>query len=171
MRLFKTFCLFLVASAVLFSCGDPNRVFELNQEIDGGWKRSESIDFEFEIENTKQAYNLIYNVRNSLDYKYRNLYLKYVLEDSVGNKLTGGLQQVYLFHPKTGVPTGKESGQTGKSLGDIYDHQFPCMKKVTFQEAGKYRFRVFHYMRGKDVLENILAIGLRVENYQSPEAE
>lgn len=120
------------------------------------WGINEIPSFDFEITDTERRYNFYYNVRNTLEYPYQNLYVTYFLEDTVGNVISTDLHNMDLFDKKTGMPKGSSG------LGDIYEHQFLAIPNYRFDTAGVYRFRIQQYMRQQELPE-IVSIGLRVE--------
>ena len=66
-----------------FSSCDQTRVFEKNSDFDSRyWVVKDKPEFEFEITDTVQTYNLFGNVRNSLDYPYARIFITYTLSDS-----------------------------------------------------------------------------------------
>jgi len=148
------FCLVLMAM-IAISC-DSNRVYENNVDFkDRSWKIAEPAKFEFQITDTVKKYNLLMDVRNSIDYPFARLFVNYDLtKDSLS--LSKELVSVYLFDQKTGKPFGTSG------IGDIYDHQFFLMKNYSFKKAGKYNMSLQQFMR-QDTIRGVLAVGLRVE--------
>ncbi len=147
------YCLVLL---VLVGCADPNRVYERNLDFpENLWLADSIAEFEFEIKDVQQSYNLHYNVRNSNSYPYHNLYVQYTLEDSLGNILSKALQNMDLFDPVTGKPLGD-------GLGDIFDHRILAIADQQFPKTGWYRFKIQQFMR-QDSLPLIMSMGLRVE--------
>ncbi|MGK7391547.1 MAG: gliding motility lipoprotein GldH [Candidatus Cyclobacteriaceae bacterium M2_1C_046] len=140
---------------IIFSCCDPERVYEENEEFAGGIWHVDSIPvFDFSIQE-EGTYDVYLNIRNTLEYPFQNLYVTYYLEDTLGQVLKTDLVNFKLFDPKTGKPYG-EGG-----IGDIYGHQFLLLDAHQFENQ-KYQMRVQHYMR-TDSLRDILAVGIRVE--------
>ncbi len=140
---------------VLIRC-DSNRVYENNADFkDRSWKIAEPAKFEFQISDTSKKYNLLMDLRNSLDYPYARLFVNYELKKD-GLTLSKELISVYLFDQKTGKPFGNSG------IGDIYDHQFSILKSYTFKRKGNYQMNFQQFMR-QDTIPGILAIGLRVE--------
>lgn len=145
---------FLVA-VVLMGC-DTSRVFEDNKDFARrAWAVADTVVFEFNISDPSQRYNVLYNIRNSLDYPYSRIFVNYTLEDSTHRVLATKLAGNYLFDVKTGEPQGNSG------LGDIYDHRFPLFENKEFA-AGKYYVKLQQYMR-TDTLQGVLAAGIRVE--------
>jgi gliding motility-associated lipoprotein GldH len=148
-------CSVLVA-IVLLGC-DSNRVFEKNLDFkDRMWKIAEPAEFSFQISDTSKKYNLLIDVRNSIEYPYSRLFVNYNLKGSDSITLSKELIAVYLFDQKTGKPFGTSG------IGDIYDHQFSILKNYTFKKPGDYKMNFQQFMR-MDTIPGILAVGLRVE--------
>ena len=144
-----------VIAAVIAGC-DSNRVFEKNVEFkDRIWKIAAPANFEFQITDAKKKYNLMMDVRNSIEYPYARLFVNYDLKND-SSSLSKELISVYLFDQKTGKPFGTSG------IGDIYDHQFPILKNYSFKKTGTYQMNFQQFMR-QDTIPGILAIGLRVE--------
>jgi len=151
------FVLSLICIALIFSSCDHNRIYETNKDFaDRTWKASDTAQFQFDIRDIGLKYNILYTVRNSLDYPYSRLFVTYHLQDSTGKELERKLISGYLFEEKTGRPTGTSG------LGDIYDHRFSLISGYEFRQRGKYKVILQQYMR-TDTLEGVLAVGVRVE--------
>ena len=151
--------LLLVITFLVIGC-DQSRVYEENVDFaNKKWVIDSVPAFEFEIEDPNKPYNIYWNVRNTVAYPYRNLYLTYYLEDTTGRRITTDLHNMVLFEPKTGKPYGS-------GLGDIFSHQFMALPDFKFDEAGVYRVRLEQYMR-TDTLPEIVSVGLRVEDAEA----
>ena len=153
MRIF----LIIVAISTIWSGCDSRRVFEDNVEFRSrNWKINEPVQFEFQIADTSRRYNLLLNIRNSLDYPYARIFVTYDLQKQDSTSLNKKMMAEYLFDQKTGKPFGTSG------IGDIYDHQFPILKNYSFEKAGAYKIRLNQFMR-MDTIPGILAVGIRVE--------
>lgn len=153
----RSFFGFTAIIVILFSC-DESRVYERNVDFNSRqWLINERPEFEFEISDTLKTYNLFCNVRNSLDYPFARVFVRYYLQDSSGNILEEELVRQLLFDEKTGKPYG-ESG-----LGDLYDHRIPLKNNHRFPYSGKYKIAFEQFMR-TDTLSGVLAVGVRVES-------
>jgi gliding motility-associated lipoprotein GldH len=147
---------FLAAAMLLLISCDSKRVFEKNVDFkDRMWKIAEPATFDFQIIDTTKRYNLLMDVRNSIDYPYARLFVNFDLKKD-NNSLTKELVSVYLFDQKTGKPFGTSG------IGDIYDHQFSIMKNYSFKKSGNYQMSFQQFMR-MDTIPGVLAVGLRVE--------
>ncbi|CAN5354574.1 gliding motility lipoprotein GldH [soil metagenome] len=148
--------LILFAIVFLFWACDDIRLYERNVDIEGKTWHQDSIPvFSFNIDNTAQTYNFYYNFRNTRAYPYRNLYVRYALEDSTGAVISSDLHNMNLFDPVTGKPYGD-------GLGDIFEHQVLALREVKFDAPGEYHFKIQQYMR-MNSLPEIISVGLRVE--------
>lgn len=159
----KKWLLLICLSIFFFSCNDGDRLYEQNTDVpESNWFKDSVIVFEFEIQDTSVYYHLFYNVRNTLNYKYCNLYMQYKLsfEDEL---ISSNQHEMYLFDKTTGKPMGSGGLFGSGSLGDVYDHRYPCLTKFKFPKTGTYRFEVLQYMRDEDPLGEILSVGLRIE--------
>lgn len=145
---------FLLLISFLASCAE-DRVYEKNVDLPKkGWYEDSILVFQFKIEDPAKSYDIYYNIRNTISYSNYNLYVTYYLQDSRGKELASELQNITLFHSKTGQPFGS-------GLGDIYAHQLKALKKVKFPLKGWYTFRLKQYMRINPVPE-IISIGIKV---------
>jgi len=163
--------LFLIMlSSLFYACtNNEKRIYEENIPIaEGVWAREDKKSFTFEIEDTAQYYHIYYNLRNTIDYPYYNLYLKHILRNEQGDTISHKLQMMHLFHEKTGKPLGNEKFFSGGSMGDLFDHKFQSLIFFKFPSKGKYSFTVSEYMRSEDEdelqeIEGVFSVGCRVE--------
>ncbi|NJN28024.1 MAG: gliding motility lipoprotein GldH [Cyclobacteriaceae bacterium] len=146
----------IICLLVLVAACDSKRVYENKKDFPQKyWVFNNPADFEFEITNTNEKYNLLFNIRNTAKYRYQNIYLQYYLEDSTGRLLSSDLKNILLFNAKTGIPLGS-------GLGDVFDIERPFLQDYSFEHAGKYKLRIDQFMR-QDSLPEIVSVGLRVE--------
>jgi gliding motility-associated lipoprotein GldH len=152
----KRVTVILILSALIASC-DDSRLYEKNIDFENRmWMINHKPEFEFVIDDTTQKYDVYCNVRNSLDFPFSRLFMRYYLQDSTGKVERQNMLERDLFDRNTGEPQGSSG------LGDIYDHQFLLLKKYRFPYRGAYKIRFEQYMR-KDTLDGILAVGVRIE--------
>lgn len=154
---FRILLPFIALVFFVFGC-DRRRVFEENREFAHRyWAVSDEPSFEFVVADSTGAFNLYYNVRNSLDYPWDRIFVTWSLSDSAGHELARKLVYNDLFDP-----TGRPYGQSG--IGDLYDHQFLLAKGYRFSHPGKYALRLTQFSR-QDTLHGVLAVGVRVERF------
>lgn len=139
---------------LLFSCTEE-RYFENNHDFkDRIWNLKETAEFQFGIDSIAIPYQIKLNVRNTMDYSFRNLYIKYQLLDS-STILEDKLLNIDLFEAKSGKPYGERQS-------DIYSHQLILQDSVHFPASGEYTIDLRQYMREND-LEGMVSVGIRIE--------
>lgn len=151
----------IVLSAFLLMVGcDPTRLYENNRDFKNAlWPSKDLAVFDLTIEDPAMKYNVILNVRNSIDFETVRLFTQYQLVDSSSTVLRKRLVEQALFDKKTGEPLG-ESG-----VGDIYEHHFVLESNIVFPAKGRYQVKLNHMMRA-DTLREILSVGVRLEKAQ-----
>lgn len=133
---------------------DSGRVYEADYDFSGqSWHMDTIPSFEFQIDEVS-GNDVLLKIRNSLDFPFRNCYMTYFLEDSLGNTLSSNLVDFQLFDETTGKPFGK-----GNS---IFQHSESILSEYTFPSPGTYRIKIAQYMR-KASLEGTYSIGVRIE--------
>jgi len=141
---------------VIISACDSSRVFEdYNDFNEAFWHMDSVQSFQFHIEDTTNAVNILATFRNSAAYPFYNIYYQYSLLDSTGNLLRDNLKEYNLFDPKTGEPFGS-------GLGDVFDHAVMIEENYHFPAPGAYSVQLQQFMR-MDTLPFILSVGARVE--------
>jgi gliding motility-associated lipoprotein GldH len=157
-RLVSFWILGLIFMISIISC-DKYRLYEANKDFaDSKWSSDSVCSYSFEIEDITQPYNILYNVRNTLNYSFYNLYVKYALIGSDGKEISSDLQEIQLMDAKTGEPFGS-------GMGDIFDNRIIAKKNFKFPVKGKYTFTAKQYMR-KNPIDEIMSFGIRVERAQ-----
>ncbi|WP_306413678.1 regulatory iron-sulfur-containing complex subunit RicT [Cecembia lonarensis] len=89
-------------------------------------------------------------IKYNANYPYRNLYVRYILTDSLGEMMESDLINVALFEPTSGRPIGKGFGNTFTKYDTLFLQNTSPYQKIEFLQ----------YMR-LDELEGIEAIGLK----------
>jgi len=147
---------FLILLAFLTSC-DQNKIFDRNVDLEKQeWKEKERLIYTFRVEDNNIPYNVFYNVRYTNTYPYYNLYVGYILKDSVGKEIKKNVpQNMDLFNPVTGEPYGK-------GLGDLFELSILGVPNFKFPTKGLYTMQVKQYMR-KDPIAGVASFGLRIE--------
>jgi gliding motility-associated lipoprotein GldH len=151
----------LFFSLIIFSGCNKNKIYDRIIDMPGrSWPKDQSLDFQFSLMDSGPDYRISYSLRNSIHYKYYNLYLSCTIQDTLGNILESKLTNFNLFDPKTGEPLGD-------GMGDLFDHKLVAFEKYHFDNPGEYILKVRQYMR-EDTLMEIMALGLMVEKTDAP---
>ncbi|MCH7410087.1 gliding motility lipoprotein GldH [Belliella sp. DSM 111904] len=133
---------------MLFSCGG-DRVFEEYHGMESkSWLITDTVSFY--LSPTKYNTTALVSIKYNSDYAYRNLYVKYILTDTLNNNIESQLVNIRLFDGQSGKPTGKGYGST-----------YTRMDTLPLQINNNYsKVQFIQYMR-VDKLEGIEAIGFR----------
>lgn len=141
--------------AASVSCNE-NTLYKAYEDVeDGLWPVDKKYTFQFEVEDSTQAYNLFYLVRNAQQYPYYNLYLTRQMKGPDGKAMYTRLDEMYLSDQVTGKPRGS-------GLGDLFDHKIIFLRNYRFPRTGKYSITVAQSMR-QNPLPYVMGIGLSVE--------
>ncbi|MFN8358075.1 MAG: gliding motility lipoprotein GldH [Spirosomataceae bacterium] len=148
--------LLVLCTVVLWQGCSSDTVFKDNVDFeDAKWFEKNTASFSFEIDDPSASYNIFYNVRNTLEYPYSNLYVTRFLMNSQGKVINTQLDELQLADAKTGKPLGS-------GIGDIFDHKILALKAYKFSSKGKYTFKIQQYMR-QNPLTEVLSMGVSVE--------
>ncbi len=146
----------VISGLILISC-TGNLLFDDVEKIDpNGWKAGDMLTFKAPVSDTSSSYNIFLHIRNSNDYEYSNLWL-FITTTSPGGESMRDTVEFILADP---------SGQwLGRGLGAINTSLLPYKQNIRFPQRGIYTFELQQGMR-KEVLENILDIGIRIQPVQ-----
>jgi gliding motility-associated lipoprotein GldH len=146
-KMFQRYLGILFPIFLLVGCSG-DRLFEKYQGLDSGsWNVTDTVAFD--IANISVPSNTIIGIKYNNDYEYRNLYVRYVLKDSLEKVVESKLLDIPLFDSKSGKPLGKGYGNTFTR----YD---------TLPLGSPYRsIHLIQYMRVEDLL-GIETVGVKV---------
>lgn len=152
----------LLSAAILVLIGSgacqQDRVFEEYRALaDYKWPYTDTISYTVPIQDTGKRYNLAVNLRNKINYPYRNIWV--LVQHRAPSGKVSSIKAEFELARKNGE-------WKGRGLGDLYDHRFPVQKKMQLSEAGDHQFRVVHLMR-TDTLPGVMNVGLRITRPQS----
>ena len=136
---------------------DPDRIYENNLSIaPEGWRRAEHTQFEVEIADTIQPYNVYINVRNNNHYKYMDLWLFVDVHSPAGGTLARDTVRILL--------ADHHGRWLGHGVGRKFDTRIVFRKGVRFPISGTYRIEYEQAMR-EEPLQGIDDVGLRIEKH------
>lgn len=155
----KRFSIILAVAVltILFTSCDSNLIYEDNLEVsDEGWEFEDIKSFEFDVEDTLSKVNIYVNLRTTVDYPYKNIYM-------------------YLYYD---YPTGESDKDTlefilaendgrwlGENSGTIIEFKTLVASGGAFTKSGKYKFQLQHAMR-EDLLPEVVDVGMRFEKME-----
>ena len=145
--------LILTSLLLLPSCHSKT-VYTNSQAMVGKiWKLTDIPAFKVLITDTLTSNNVIFTIRSSSSYPFRNIYLFVTTSSPDGRNITDTLQ----------YNLADEKGKWfGKGFGDIHELNLPYKSNVFFPLKGTYVFKIQHGMRIEN-LKGIYDIGLRIE--------
>lgn len=141
----------------LSACG-PNYHFSESVDIPAeNWAYGKVIDFEFQIEDTLQIYNLILAITHHRDYAYQNLYTRIGTYFPSGQNLTETLS----------LELADKAGRwQGNCRGEYCTVEIPIQAGAYFNAAGEYRIRLEQFMR-KNPIAGIKTISFHIEKTEN----
>ncbi|MCL6257517.1 gliding motility lipoprotein GldH [Aquiflexum sp. TKW24L] len=103
--------LVLLLSGFLFVSCAGDRLFEEYEGLKSGtWHVSDTVSFD--VSKISNPNKTLVGIKYTKDYEFRNLYLMYILKDSLGQTVESKLLDIPLFESKTGKPLGDGYGST-----------------------------------------------------------
>ena len=127
-------------SFLLSACG-PDYLYEETSDLEeAGWTYTDTLNFQFTIDDTPALYNLYLEVEHTTDYSYQNLYTQIHTQFPSGQRMS---QVVSLeLADKAGV--------------------WPIQANAFFNEPGTYVITLEQYMRRSPVT-GLTSIGFMLE--------
>ncbi len=140
----------------------PDHVFDENVPVkDYQWYYKDTAAFEVNIQDTVAAYNIYVNIRHNGSYAFSNLWI------FVHTQKPGGPWE----RKRVELPLADKTGRWyGANMSDVYDQQIPIQYKAQMPRKGLYRFVLEQNMR-VDPLENVMAVGIRLEKAKPEPAQ
>lgn len=149
--------LFLIG-IMLQSCGNEyayQREYEI-QEM--AWAYTDTLNFNFAIEDTLTLYNLYLQIEHTQDYAYQNLYAK------ISTKFPEGELLEEVLSLELADKTGNWEGQCS---GGVCKLTIPIQENAYFNKNGEYQITIEQFMR-KSPLAGIRKIGFSLEKTVKP---
>ncbi|UGS21157.1 gliding motility lipoprotein GldH [Flavobacterium cyclinae] len=143
------------------SC-DKKQFFSEYKELDGTWKKADTLRFTFDQNDTVNPYHLFLNVRNNNDYPFSNMYLIVTMKEPGKNPTIKVDTLEYLMANPDGT-------LLGEGFSDIKESKLWYLENFKFKKAGKYNVEVVQAVRelgkveGVAELKGITELGLRIE--------
>ncbi len=150
---FKLSALLVVTAFISTACNRDVFHAESVHLKNNEWKSADTLFYTFNSEDTLQAYDFYFEVRNTTDYDMQNLYL-FITAFYPDNTYSRDTAECILAAP---------DGQWyGKGMGRHKDNRFLFRKGVHFRKAGSYQIAVNQAMR-KDNLIGISDVGILIK--------
>lgn len=151
------FWVLILLGLSLSSCGD-NYVYEKQYVIqNGAWGYGDTLDFDFEIQDTTSIYNLYLEVAHNKDYSFQNLYT------TIHTKFPGGELLDEVLSLELAGKGGNWLGDCGKEACSL---KIPIQQNAYFNANGAYKITLKQHMR-KNPIEGINSISFLLEKTKS----
>ncbi len=148
----KIYIIFLLLILIFASC-DSNTVYDMYLTVGTEWNKNDVLEFEVEITDTTSLYKYYINIRNSTDYKFRNIYFFLNTQFPDGRRARDTIECIL---------ASTDGRWLGSGLGDIKSNRILLKNKIKFPQAGNYKFELEQAMR-VDNLQGIKDVGIRIE--------
>lgn len=146
---------FFIVAIVTSSC-DVKRYYEKNDTIENEtWNIKKTFVHQFEIKDSMQWFNMYLNVRNTTDYRYRNLFM-FVTTTFPKGQIAKDTVECILAN--------NQGEWQGRGNGKYKDCRIVFKPKFRFSQIGNYSIKIEHGMREMDVI-GISEIGVRLETH------
>lgn len=148
--------------SILFISCDKKQFFSEYKELNGSWKKSDTLRFTFEQNDTVNPYHLFLNVRNNNDFPFSNMYIIVTMKEPGKNPTIKVDTLEYLMANPDGT-------LLGEGFSDIKESKLWYLENFKFKKAGKYNVEVVQAVRelgkieGVSELKGITDLGLRIE--------
>lgn len=144
----------VLALFALSACG-PDYVYEKRYAIEQqAWAYADTLQFDFEVEDTNTVYNLWLEVDHSTSFSNQNLYTQ------IHTKFPSGERITELLSLKLANKAGQWVGECNRTSCSL---NIPIQQGAYFNQAGNYQITVEQYMRRSPV-EGVEAIAFRLED-------
>ena len=146
----------LVLALVITSCSNQQEYAEF-KDLNGNWKKSDTLQFKFLQPDTTDLYNFYFNIRVDQKYAFNNLYLISKIRFPHGKIVQDTLEY------RMAKPSGELLGVGGTG---IKESKLWYKQGVTFPEEGSYTVSVRQAMRKRgeekalDTLQGVIDFGL-----------
>ena len=146
---------FMGCILLAFSTCQTNTIYRYSHQLaDCRWHRNAPLQFNFDIQDTTQAYDIYLLINSAPNYPYQNFYLTYYLIDHTSALVSTELKNYLLFEPKTGRPLGKGWSKNTS-------HEVIMIKNHYFNHPGTYQLEVAQFMRIES-LPGMCRIGIKI---------
>jgi gliding motility-associated lipoprotein GldH len=143
-----------LACILFFAACGTNYEYHSTESIeDACWTYTDTINFDFTIEDTSAIYTLYVDFDHTADYPYQNVYTKLYTRFPNGKRLSR-VTSFNLFN--------NQGESNGNCSGDACNVHLILQENAFFSDPGNYTITLEQNMR-KDSIRGIKAIGLAIE--------
>lgn len=148
----------LLFIGLLASCGDPALV-DKNIAIDSeAWDYKKQVQFEVDVENNSQSYDIFLNFRHKSSYPYSNIFVLFHQQHPDGHQDTSRVE-IRLAEP--------DGRWLGSGTGALFSYQQLVKSNYYFPDTGRYVLSFEQNMR-ENPLPGVSDIGVRIVPNKTP---
>jgi gliding motility-associated lipoprotein GldH len=137
------------------ACSAPSGVFEKDIALPGQqWASNYRPNFDFDISDTADRYNIYVVIRHTDAYNYNNIWLRGTVRQPGDTAARSERYDLQL--------ADNQKGWYGSGMDDIFEQRVAVQQETKFQHPGKFSLALEQIMR-EDPLKHVLNIGVRVE--------
>jgi gliding motility-associated lipoprotein GldH len=127
----------LLVTILFFAC-DEKQFFSEYKELDGTWKKSDTLRFTFEQNDTVNPYHLFLNVRNNNNYPFNNMYLIVTMkEPGIQPTITGDTLEYLMANP--------DGTLLGEGFSDVKESKLWYLENFRFKTSCVNYEIIFYY--------------------------
>ncbi len=138
------FISFLFLSPLLISCGKEKVIFEKKYNLEKGqWIYSDTLNFQFEIKDTMEIYDIVLSVKHTPQYPLQNLYT------NIYTKFPSGERIKQLLNIDLADNSGKWNGECS---GSECNFEIPIQPSAFFNGIGTHTITLEQFTRNEPLL-------------------
>jgi gliding motility-associated lipoprotein GldH len=135
---------FLFLSLLLISCGKEKVIFEKKYNLEKGqWMYSDTLNFQFDIKDTMEIYDIVLSVKHTPQYPLQNLYT------NIYTKFPSGERIKQLLNIDLADNTGKWNGECSSSECNF---EIPIQPSAFFNGIGTHTIMLEQFTRNEPLL-------------------
>lgn len=148
----RIFGFYFILLSVLVACG-PKVIYNESQTLDSSWPYDKYAHFNYQIQDTLRAYDLILTLHHDRDYGYENLY---VMAETTFPDNTS------IANPVSLQLANDQGMWLGKCDDDRCKTEIVISSQAYFKSIGDYSLKLQQYSRS-DSLKGVYGIDLRIQ--------
>ena len=153
----KLITLAFLAGLIVCSTGCSTHWANTTTDFDAGcWDVKDTLNLEFESNDTSKVYALGFPITFSDDYPFNNIYLHAILRSPSGEESN---------IPAEFVLSDPAGNWLSEPEGDLIPFQLKVSDGLRFNQTGKYTLRLVHFMRD-DALCGVQSAGIFLDPLQ-----
>ena len=148
--------LFISLLILLFSSCGPNTIFDQKKDIPNPWSYSDQIIFEYEVQDTVKAYNLLLAINHEIEFSYENIYLNVTTVFPDGKKIT---------NPVSFQLADSQTDWIGDCGSKNCDIEIEMSSKAYYKKQGNYQL-IFEQHSRKDSIVGINSLSVKIQEHE-----